>query len=286
MSRIALHDTGRGAAVLFLHAFPLDSSQWDHQVAALSGATRCLRPDFWGCGTSPPGPTEPSLGDFVDEVITELGRRGIGDVAVVGNSMGGYTAFALWRAAPQRVRSVALLNTRAGADDGSARAARATMCERVRAGGVETIVEQMTDRLLCPACRRQRHIADPVRGRIRRCTSAGIVGALSAIAGRPDSSALLAGISVPVLVVGGSADAVVPIEETRGLAAAIPGARWHGLDHGHLSNLEQPAEVSALLAGFLDVPLPARREGSGPRPQAPAATASGAGADDIRQKPS
>lgn len=284
MSRIALHDTGRGAAVLFLHAFPLDSSQWDHQVAALSGVTRCLRPDFWGCGTSPPGPAEPSLGGFVDEVIAELDRRGIGDVAVVGNSMGGYIAFALWRAAPQRVRAMALLNTRAGADDESARAARASMSERVRAGGVEVIVEPMTDRLLCSACLRQAHIADPVRGRIRRCTSAGVVDALAAIAARPDSGAQLAGIGIPVLVVGGAADAVVPIEETRGLAAAIPGARWHGLAHGHLSNLEQPEQVSALLAGFLDVSVPRRREGPGP--QEPTATASGAAPDDIRQKPS
>ena len=46
----AIHDTGTGEAVLFLHAFTLDASQWDHQVAALSGDMRCVRVDLWGCG--------------------------------------------------------------------------------------------------------------------------------------------------------------------------------------------------------------------------------------------
>ena len=57
---LALHDTGSGPSLLLLHAFPLDASQWDHQVAALSAGFRCLRPDMWGCGESPELP-EPLL---------------------------------------------------------------------------------------------------------------------------------------------------------------------------------------------------------------------------------
>src|SRR6202140_1578810 len=91
----AIHDTGTGDAVLFLHAFTLDASQWDHQVAALSGAMRCVRVDMWGCGTSPPPPAgEPSLEGFATAVIAAVDSRHIDRVALVGLSMGGYLAFA------------------------------------------------------------------------------------------------------------------------------------------------------------------------------------------------
>ena len=64
---LALHDTGSGPSLLLLHAFPLDASQWDHQVAALSGEFRCLRPDMWGCGSSPelPDPLLAGRGSMV-----------------------------------------------------------------------------------------------------------------------------------------------------------------------------------------------------------------------------
>ena len=45
--------------------------------------------------------------------------RNIDRVAVVGLSMGGYLAFALWRLAPERIRALVLCNTRATADSDS-----------------------------------------------------------------------------------------------------------------------------------------------------------------------
>lgn len=253
MTALAVHDTGEGPALLMLHAFPLDASMWDAQVAALSGRYRCLRPDFWGCGVSAAPPGAVTIDGFAATILAELDSRGVGDFAVAGISMGGYMAFALLRAARERVRAAVLSNTRSAADGPDARAARSTMADQVRAGGVEAIVEPMTDRLLCAHCRGEAHIADPVRGRIRRCTDAGVIAALEAIAERPDSTPMLAGIDVPVLVVCGTADAIVPLEESRAMAEAIPGA--HLLEFqgaGHLTSLEQPKRYSAAVGEFLD----------------------------------
>ena len=95
-----LHDTGDGPAVVFLHAFPLDASQWDHQVAALSGQFRCLRPDFWGCGASPPPPSVATLDAFAASVVSALDERRVDRFSVVGLSMGGYVAFRVHDIAP------------------------------------------------------------------------------------------------------------------------------------------------------------------------------------------
>ncbi len=257
MSELAFHDTGEGPALLMLHAFPLDSSMWDAQVAMLSGQYRCLRPDFWGCGSSPPPPGPQTIDGYAAELVRGLDARGVGDFTVCGSSMGGYTAFALLRAVAARVRAVVLSGTRAADDDAPGRAARQQMIDNVRGGGVEAIVEPMTTRLLCHRCCEEVHIADPVRGRIRRCSEEGVVAAIEAIAARPDSREMLPGVRAPALVVCGTADGIVPIDEARAMAAAIPGAELHEFEGAaHLPNLEQPMAFSALLGAFLDGSAP------------------------------
>ncbi len=249
----ALHDTGTGEAVLFLHAFTMDASQWDHQVAALSDDMRCVRFDLWGCGDSPPPPAgAPSLDAFAAAVLEALDSHNIKRFSVVGLSMGGYLAFALWRLAPERIRALALCNTRAAADAPGSRDDRLAMADLVeREQSVEPIVEHMVARLLSPVAQAEAHIADPVRGRIRRCSPAGIAFAQRAIATRPDSIALLSSINVPALVISGTQDAIVGPGEVRAIADGISGAQYAELDCGHLSNLELPRPVSDLLAAFL-----------------------------------
>jgi pimeloyl-ACP methyl ester carboxylesterase len=254
---LAFHDTGEGPVLLMLHAFPLEASMWDTQVAALSGRYRCLRPDFWGCGASPPPQDHVTVDGYAATLLEELDHRGIRDFAVCGLSMGGYAAFALLRAARERVSAVVLSNTRAAADDPPARAARLKMADDVRAGGVEAIVEPMTERLLCRRCREEAHIADPVRGRIRMCTDAGVIAAIEAIAGRPDSTPQLGDITVHTLVTCGTDDVIVPLAESRAMAAAIRGAELREFDgSAHLVNLEQPQAYTSALGHFLDAALP------------------------------
>ncbi|HEY7928013.1 MAG TPA: alpha/beta fold hydrolase [Candidatus Dormibacteraeota bacterium] len=253
MAAPAFHDTGEGPALLLLHAFPLEASMWDAQVAALSGRYRCLRPDFWGCGSSPPPHRKVTIDGYAAVLLAELDMLGVTEFAVCGLSMGGYMAFALLRAARERVRALVLSNTRAAADDDAARAARMRMIDDVRAGGIEAIVEPMTQRLLCRGCREEAHIADPVRGRIRMCTDDGVVAAIEAIAGRPDSTPLLRDITVPTLVMCGTDDVIVPIAESRAMAAAINGAALREFEGGaHLGNLEQPQAYTSALGHFLD----------------------------------
>ena len=238
----AVHDTGDGPALLLLHAFPLDSSQWDHQVAALSGGHRCLRPDFWGCAASPPPPdAEPSLDAFAASVLRALDDRGVDEFDLVGLSMGGYTAFALLRLAPQRVRSLVLANTRATADTDAIRAGRLELAGNVlRDQSVESLVEANVERLLGPGARAEVHVTDPLRGRIRRWTPAGVAYAARAMALRPDSSSMLASIAIPVMVMGGRDDSVIAATELHTLAGAIPHAQLVEMACGHLSNLEDP----------------------------------------------
>ncbi|MBV8196210.1 MAG: alpha/beta hydrolase [Candidatus Dormibacteraeota bacterium] len=248
----AVHDSGEGPAVLFLHSFPLDASQWDHQVAALSGRHRCLRPDHWGCASSPPPPDDGgSLDAFANTLLTQLSDLGIDAFDVVGASLGGYVAFALLRAAPARVRSLVLANTRATADREAARADRLALADRLlQTGSVEELVENNVERLLGPLARKETHVADPVRGRIRRWTPAGAAAALRAMAQRPDSSGVLRSAGLPTVVIAGSHDGVIPEADVQSMATAAS-AEIVTMDCGHLSNLEQPHVFTEHVRRFL-----------------------------------
>ncbi len=249
----AVHDTGSGPALLLLHAFPLDSSQWDHQVAILSGSHRCLRPDMWGCGSSPAlaDPQLATLDGYADAIVDWLDRAGVEQVIAVGASMGGYLAFALLRRAPARIRALVLASSRAAPDTDEQAANRRKMADLALQQGVETAVP-MTNRLLGPQAREEPHIRLAVEGRIRRCRPEGIAACQMAMAARPDSTELLGSVTVPALVVAGDHDGIVSLEEASVIASALPHGELAVMKGvGHLGNLEDPPVFTDRLAAFL-----------------------------------
>lgn len=250
----ALHDTGEGPVVLFLHAFPLDASQWDHQVAALSGRFRCVRADYWGCGASPPPPEDdPTLDAYARALLDALDEAGIERFHLIGSSMGGYIAFALLRIAPECVLSLVLASTRASADSDEVRTARLALAETVlQEESVESIVEPNIARLLSPPSQHEVHVADPVRGRIRRCTPAGVAHGARAMAARPASIDLLASVTLPTLVIAGDQDPVTTRADAEALVGGIPGARLVMTHCGHLGNLEDPPAFTEHVGRFYD----------------------------------
>jgi pimeloyl-ACP methyl ester carboxylesterase len=72
------------------------------------------------------------------------------------------------------------------------------------------------------------------------------------MAARPDSTPLLAKIAKPTLVVVGEHDAISPAEEMRGVAEAIPDARFVQVaGAGHMAPVERPEAVNAALREFV-----------------------------------
>ena len=91
-----------------------------------------------------------------------------------------------------------------------------------------------------------------IRRLIKQQTPVAIRGAIHRMMHRPDSSPLLAQVSVPTLVITGAEDEMIPVEESRRIAAAIGGAKLVIIPGaGHLANLEQPEAFNAALNGFL-----------------------------------
>ena len=69
---------------------------------------------------------------------------------------------------------------------------------------------------------------------------------------RVDISAELGRITAPTLVIGNAHDQMVPVEQTRALHGAIPGADYAELESGHLVLFERPEELATLIEEFAD----------------------------------
>lgn len=109
--RTAYVARGNGPAAVFLHGFPLSGFQWRGAIDRLSGARRCIAPDWMGLGA-----TEVAQGQGVTSndqlamLIDFLDALSIGEVDVIANDSGGAIAQLLAVRHPARVRSLLLTN--------------------------------------------------------------------------------------------------------------------------------------------------------------------------------
>ena len=253
------------ARLVLLHAFPLDSSLWRGVAARLESAGHdVLAPDLRGFGTSGErveGAASSGLDRMADDVIAAIAdwpstvakRGGSADATatiVAGCSMGGYVALAIARRRPDVVTALALVDSKATADDEAARSRREEVAVRAESG--QDWSAGLITGLLGPTSRRSRpEVVAEVEAAIARARPESVAWAQRAMAARPDSREMLAGLSVPVLALMGEEDTISPREEQDLIVAAAPSARLAVIPGaGHLAPLECPEEVAAELDAF------------------------------------
>jgi 3-oxoadipate enol-lactonase len=254
--RMSYEDSCDRVPVLLIHGYPLSNVLWDIQLNDLTDIARMIAPDLRGHGMT--DPTEPpySMGLFAEDCAGLLDHLGItGPVVVGGLSMGGYVAFEFCRLYPERVAGLILAATRAGADSAEVKDARDKAAGVAIAEGTAAIAEGMLPKLLAPDnYEAQPDLVDFVREMMQETSEDGVVGALTAMRDRPDSTPDLAALDVPVLILHGQEDQLIPLAEAEAMAAALPRAKLVVVPGaGHLPNLEQPEIFNDAVREFLEI---------------------------------
>lgn len=247
-------ESSSGDAVVLLHAFPLHSVMWAQQLETLPADRHWIAPDVRGFGDSAQGAGALTLDAVADDVAALLDHLGHERATLCGVSMGGYACFAFWRRHRERVEALVLCDTRATADDPAGKLARRVSSERVRADGPDAVVSQMLDRLVGDTTRAERPVLyEHVRALLAEVQPMSFARAQAAMAARPDSTPMLGQMDVPALVIVGSEDAIVRVDDARALARALPQGRLAVIEgSGHLPNLERPDAFDLALLEFLD----------------------------------
>lgn len=234
--------------MVLLHSLGTDAGLWADQEAALAGRFRVLVPESRGHGRRPwRGPLD--LATWVADLHGHITAVTDGPVHLVGLSMGGVQALAYAQAHPERVASLVLADTFAALDPGAVGAKIDSIEAAVSAEGMAAYAERYLDETLVgEVC--------AVRRELLRRAIAGVAAeaylASSEVCFRADTSAGLADITAPTLVVIGQHDRKTPLSLSEEICRGIAGAELVVLPAaGHLSNVENPEAFTDSLLAFL-----------------------------------
>ncbi len=246
-------DDGSGLPLLFIHAFPLNSSMWRAQRRDLSTFFRVLTFDLPGFGRGGAFPDTFSLDDAADMAVKLLDDRGIDRAVVCGCSMGGYIALSILRRHPERLTGLVLANTRATADSDAGRANRTRQAKSVRAGELQALRDEMLGKLLGETTVSSApEVVRCVEDILQHATPEGTAGMLEAMAARPDSMTALAETRLPVCVISGAEDVLIPAAEAEAMHGVLRNGEMNVIPNaGHLCCLERPVRFNTAIRSFL-----------------------------------
>lgn len=244
-----------GPPVLLWPSLYCTGAVFADQAASLSATHRVLTLDPPGHGRSGPVPKRFSMEETAVATFAVLDAVGVPEVAVVGGAWGGMVGVQMAAMAPTRLSSLVLINSPLDAWKGIQRIEMALLTALVKIGGPKAATPLLIPNMLSKTTRasspeRVAAIREMFRSLDR--TNLGRA-ARAAMLDRPSLLPVLPTLELPVLVVVGSDDGLVPLGRARAEANLIPGSRFEVVDGtAHLSAYEAPTAVNDLVLSFLD----------------------------------
>jgi pimeloyl-ACP methyl ester carboxylesterase len=234
---------GDGPPLLLTHGYSSTSAMWQGQIEALSKHHRLVLWDMRGHGQSdyPEDPSAYSGALTVGDMAALLDQVGAARAIVGGLSLGGYMSLAFYRAHPERVSALLIIDTGPGFKKDDAREAwnkravdTAERFEREGLGGLKA--------------------ASRERSTVIHRDATGLARAARGMLPQRDARVieLLPDIRVPSLIVVGADDTPF-LAASDYMAAKIPGAKKRVIPAaGHVVNIDQPQAFIDAVLPFLD----------------------------------
>lgn len=243
--------TGDGPPIVFIHGFGADLNSWMFNQPALAERHRTLALDLPGHGGSTKtldrAIDSASFAADIDRFLTALG---IDRVHLVGHSMGGAIAlsFAGWQG--ERVASLTLIapaelgpEINVAFIDGFVKMERRRDAQEVLkllVNDPNLVGRAMVEDVL--RYKRLDGVADALRWLAEEWFPNGIQ--------RAGWGAIIPGLAMPVQIIWGREDQIIPVAHGEALADRVPVRILDGA--GHLPHMEKSAEVNRLIARFVE----------------------------------
>ncbi len=242
--------------IIFIHGFPFSHKMWNFpggQIDSLSTTNRVIAYDIRGHGESEVGTAHYSIELFVDDLIALMDHLHIPKAIICGLSMGGYIALRAVERNPERILGLVLCDTRSEADGNEAKIRRANGIKFVQANGMKYYAQDYVKIVFASSSfEKYPESIKIIQSIVERTASTSIFGTLLALAARTDTTASLANIKCPTLILVGEKDNVTPVSASQSMNKAIPGSTIAILPNaGHISNMENTVEFNKQLIEFV-----------------------------------
>jgi len=239
--------------LVLIHGYPFDRTMWFSTIASLGANAKVIALDLPGFGKTPlPAGEAPSLEFMADFIAHLIGENHAEKAVLAGMSMGGYVALAFAERHADRLAGLGLVSTQAGADTPETRKARKEMIEKIRTGGPSVAVDALLPKMFAAEEPRNPELKEYPQRAAQKAGADGLCWALEAMANRPDRTAVVKNLSVPVLVAHGTNDRIIPFAKARELAESCANPIFVEVAAaGHATPLEGPDTVATGLGRLM-----------------------------------
>lgn len=242
--------------LLMLPGLGRGADMYGRLLPGLARRLRVVALDNRGSGASdaPAGPY--SVAQLAEDALAVLDGLGLDRVHVLGCSLGGCLALELAARAPERVASLVLLSTTPGGQQ--AVPLSGETWQRLRAPRGRNAAERLLDQMRLAladryAVEHERALAARVCRRLALRPADHAWAAQAAAGAAFQIADRCQGIGAPCLLLSGDQDRIVPLENSRRLAALLPHARLRVFrGAGHYLPLERPRAVRRAILSFLE----------------------------------
>ncbi|WP_111895580.1 alpha/beta fold hydrolase [Acinetobacter sp. MB5] len=248
------HEVGEGTPILFLHGSGTGVSaaaNWWLNLPEIAEQGRCIAIDSIGYGqTIVAEGTAYGIRAWVDHAIRVLDALNIEKTWLVGNSLGGWLAFQLALDYPERVLGIVSMGT------GGAKQTAA-----LKAHSNPTLTEEGIKKTLSMFVVNKDLITDElVKVRYEAAKNDYASDRLMDVVGARDRDRFefpldfekMKGITVPVLLIHGVQDVVIPVSRSWDILNTVPHADAHIFSQcGHWSQVEKAEEFNLVLKQYL-----------------------------------
>jgi pimeloyl-ACP methyl ester carboxylesterase len=265
-------EMGSGPVLLLIHGMGGSYENWEEVINPLARHYTVIAPDLPGHGRSAPGAGDYSIGALAASLRDLLIALGHDSATLVGHSLGGGIAMQLAYQFPEFTERLVLVSSgglgpevtlvlRAaalpGADLVIAATARmgSTVGGAVGRGLAAVGLQPTID--VAEVARGYASLADGERREAFLATLRSVISSRGQRVDASDRLYLAAGI--PVLIMWGARDPIIPVRHGKHAHETIAGSRLEIFDGvGHLPQLEAPARFVAVLERFLEETEPAQ----------------------------
>lgn len=245
-------EQGSGETIVLLHGFCGSSAYWREVIPQLAQHFHVIAPDLRGHGDSDAPAGTYSMELFADEIAALLHQLAIAKATLVGHSLGGYIALAFAEKHADKLNAFSLVHSTAYPDDEKGKEGREKAIESIEQNGMEPFIRGLVPKLFAPA-----HLtAMPEKVELAKrigldANPQGAINTLRGMKERPDRNQVIKLSNVPVLLVAGSEDQIIPVEKTFFVdgphidKVLLPQA-------GHMSLYEAPDKLCEAILTFMN----------------------------------
>ena len=244
---------GKGESLVLIHGAGGNLNMWYHQIPVFSNSYRVIVYDVRGAGKTEIPEAKYSISVFVEDVYELMKAIGVEDAYFLGYSMGGRIALELATNHPEMVKALVLANSpvRSAPLSPENRRQRHATLDLIDKGDIKAVAEVIATGAFSPGFK-SKNAAEFAK--YMKVVLQNKAPGLARILRSPETATNppdLGKVKCPVLLVMGTNDPYMQVEQGKQAQEAIAGSRLVILPTGHATALELPHEFNAAVIEFL-----------------------------------